>query len=96
MKQIRDKVGGLDVHRDGVVACTRIKMPNGEVEVEKQRFSTTQEGLAELTAFLVDAGVTTVAMEATGIYWRAPVRHEAPSNREEVEGLLLRAVAAAR
>jgi transposase len=26
--------------------------------------------LAELTAFLMDAGVNTVAMEATGIYWR--------------------------
>ena len=70
MKQIRDKVGGLDVHRDGVVACSRIQMPDGSVEVQKQRFSTTQAGLAELTAFLVDAGVTTVAMEATGIYWR--------------------------
>lgn len=72
MKQIRDKVGGLDVHRDGVVACTRIQMPDGSVEVQKQRFSTTQQGLAELTGFLIDAGVLTVAMEATGIYWRAP------------------------
>lgn len=70
MKQIRDKVGGLDVHRDSVVACTRIQMPTGEVQVEKQRFATTQTGLARLTAFLLDAGVTTVAMEATGIYWR--------------------------
>ncbi|MDA8039639.1 MAG: hypothetical protein M0Z69_10870 [Actinomycetota bacterium] len=96
MKQIRDKVGGLDVHRDGVVACSRIQMPDGTVEIEKRRFSTTQQSLAELTAFLVDAGVTTVAMEATGIYWRPVVRHEAPGNREEVQGLLLRAVAAAR
>jgi len=70
MKQIRDRVGGLDVHRDGVVACARIQMPDGSVEVQKARFATTQAGLAELTAFLVDATVTTVAMEATGIYWR--------------------------
>ncbi|MGH9109121.1 MAG: IS110 family transposase, partial [Acidimicrobiales bacterium] len=70
MKQIRDRVGGLDVHRDSVVACARIQQPTGEVDVEKQRFATTQEGLAELTTFLIDAGVTTVAMEATGIYWR--------------------------
>lgn len=41
MKQIRDRVGDLDVHRDTGVACTRIKMPDGSVEVEKQRFSTT-------------------------------------------------------
>jgi transposase len=71
MKQIRDKVGGLDVHRDNVVACTRVTMPDEDIEVAKQRFPTTQAGLAELTAFLMDAGVRTVAMEATGIYWRA-------------------------
>jgi transposase len=67
---MRDKVGGLDVHRDNVVACTRVAMPAGPVEVAKKRFPTTQQGLAELTAFLMEAGVTTVAMEATGIYWR--------------------------
>jgi transposase len=70
MKQIRDKVGGLDVHRDNVVACTRMKMPTGEVEVTKERFLTTQQGLAALTGFLIEAGVTTVAMEATGVYWK--------------------------
>ncbi len=70
MKQIRDKVGGLDVHRDSVVACSRIQLPDGPVEVRKERFTTTQAGLAALAAFLMDAGVTTVAMEATGIYWR--------------------------
>src|ERR1035438_4725719 len=70
MKQIRDKVGGLDVHRDNVVACTRVAMPDGSVEGAKERSSTTQSGLAELTAFLMDAGVGTVAMEATGVYWR--------------------------
>jgi transposase len=70
MKQIRDRVGGLDVHRDVVVACTRVQAPTGQVLVAKERFTTTQAGLADLTAFLVDAGVSTVAMEATGIYWR--------------------------
>ena len=39
MKQIRDKVGGLDVHRDGVVACTRVTMADGKVEVAKGRFN---------------------------------------------------------
>ncbi len=27
MKRIRDRVGGLDVHRDTVVACTRVSIP---------------------------------------------------------------------
>jgi hypothetical protein len=95
MKQIRDKVGGLDVHRDSVVVCTRVTMPTGEIEVAKARFPITQVGLAELTTFLVEAGLRTVAMEATGIYWRPVVRHEALFDREGMKGLLLRAVAAA-
>ncbi len=70
MKQIRNRVGGLDVHRDTVVAASRVVMPDGEVEVAKQSFSTTRKGLGELAAFLTDAGVSTVAMEATGVYWK--------------------------
>ena len=34
-------------------------------------------------------------MEATGVYWKPVVRHEALFDREEMKGLLLRAVAAA-
>ena len=30
------------------------------------------EGLGELAAFLTDHAVQTVAMEATGVYWKAP------------------------
>ena len=45
-------------------------MPTGEVEVAKERFPTTQAGLAALAGFLIEAGAKTVAMEATGIYWR--------------------------
>ncbi len=69
MKQIRDKVAGLDIHRDSVVACCRIEGPTG-IELTKKTFTTTQAGLCELSSFLVDAGVTTVAMEATGVYWK--------------------------
>ena len=72
MKRIRDRVAGLDVHRDTVVACCRVVDPDGEVEVTKQSFATTRKGLGELAVFLSDAAVTTVAMEATGVYWRSP------------------------
>ncbi|MDG6908152.1 MAG: transposase, partial [Nitrososphaerota archaeon] len=70
MRQIRDRVAGLDVHRDTVVASIRIAMSDGSLEVSKERFSTTRKGLSELAAFLLDGDVTTVAMEATGVYWR--------------------------
>ena len=72
MKRIRDRVAGLDVHRDTVVACCRVVGPDGEVGVTKQSFPTTQKGLGELAVFLSEAAITTVAMESTGVYWRAP------------------------
>jgi transposase len=71
MKRISDRVAGLDVHRDTVVACCRVVEAGGEVEVTKQSFATTRKGLGELAAFLCDAAVTTVAMEATGVYWKS-------------------------
>lgn len=71
MKRIRDRVAGLDVHRDTVVACCRVAGPGDEVEVTKQSFSTTQRGLTELAGFLGDARIETVAMEATGVYWKS-------------------------
>ena len=70
MRRIRDKVAGLDVHWDTVVACCRVVDPDGEVEVSKQSFATTRRGLGELAVFLCDAAVETVAMEATGVYWK--------------------------
>ncbi len=72
MKRIRDRVAGLDVHRDTVVACCRVVDPDGEVEVTKQSFATTRKGLGELAVFLSGAAVSTVAMEATGVYWKSP------------------------
>jgi len=75
MKRIRDKVAGLDVHRDTVVACTRIVEPDRSVTNDKSSFATTATGLATLARWLTERGVDTVAMEATGIYWR-PVYYE--------------------
>jgi transposase len=70
MRRIRSRVAGLDVHRDTVVACCQVAHPNQSVEVTKQSFSTTTKGLGELATWLRDAGVETVALEATGVYWK--------------------------
>jgi transposase len=69
MRRIRDRVGGLDVHRDSVTACARLVV-HGEVVEELERFPTTVAGVAKLGMWLLDRGVTTVAMEATGVYWK--------------------------
>jgi hypothetical protein len=72
VNQQADRAADLDVHRDNVVAATRINEPSGEVSVTKKRFPTTRRGLGELAAFLTKAAVIRVAMEATGVYWKAP------------------------
>ena len=38
--------------------------------ITKGSFSAAASGLAELARWLADSGVTTVAMEATGVYWK--------------------------
>lgn len=69
MDRIRDRVAGLDVHRDSVVACLRLAI-GGDVETVKRSFSTMATGVAELAAWLGDHDVGTVVMEATGVYWK--------------------------
>ena len=69
MQRIRDRVAGLDVHRDRVVACIRAA-DGARVKTVKRSFSTTTAGTAELAAWLADHEVATAAMEATGVYWK--------------------------
>jgi transposase len=66
-----DRCAGLDVHRDNVVATTRVPgQGRRRFELQTQTFKTTLPGLAELAAWLAAAGVTLVGMESTGVYWR--------------------------
>ena len=60
----------LGVHRDTVVACSRVRERDGTVTFTKETFSTTRRGLESLAQFLIDAGASTVVMEATGVYWK--------------------------
>lgn len=73
MEVLFPKCAGLDVHRDTVVACTRV-VSDGKVSQEVRTFETTTSQLMALSEWLTERGVTHVAMEATGIYWR-PVWH---------------------
>ena len=73
MKTLHRRCAGLDVHSDTVVACVRLtgrSKPRHEV----RRFSTATHDLPELADWLAAQGVTHIAMEATGIYWK-PVWH---------------------
>jgi transposase len=61
--------GGLDVHKDTVVANVRLASGT-KVAREVRTFETTTSGLLNLLAWLTEMGCTHVAMEATGVYWK--------------------------
>ena len=69
MEVMHERVAGLDVHKETVVACVRI-VAGGKVLRECRTFETTTAGLEALLSWLTQSGCTHVAMEATGVYWK--------------------------
>jgi transposase len=61
---------GLDVHKETVVACTRRLGAKGKVRQQTRTFGTMTGQLLELADWLGEQGVTHVAMESTGVYWK--------------------------
>ena len=68
MDILYERVAGLDVHKDTVVACVRI-LAEGNTRRECRTFATTTDQLMELRTWLEECRCTQVAMEATGVYW---------------------------
>jgi transposase len=62
---------GLDVHKKSVQACVLRSEPGGKVGQEQRGFATTTESLLALLDWLTARGCTHVAMELTGVYWKA-------------------------
>jgi transposase len=60
----------LDVHKKLIVACVIAPGPNGRPRKEVRRFGAMTEEILQLGDWLAAQGVTHVAMEATGVYWR--------------------------
>jgi transposase len=73
MELLHPHCAGLDLHKETVVACIR-HMVDGTVTTEVKSFQTTTQQLMELSDWLSSQGVTHIAMEATGVYWK-PVWH---------------------
>jgi Transposase len=70
-----ERCAGFDVHRDSVVATVRVPAKRRrQREQHTRRFGATIAQLESLSEWLAGFGVTLVAMEATGVYWR-PVFH---------------------
>jgi transposase len=73
MELLHPRCAGLDFHKDSVVACARVVTATG-IEHHVETFATTTAALLQLADWLAGYGITHVAMEATGVYWR-PVWH---------------------
>jgi transposase len=60
---------GLDVHKARLTACVRL-LERGRVVELVESFGTTTPDLLALRDWLGSLGVTHVAMESTGVYWK--------------------------
>jgi transposase len=61
---------GLDVHQKTVVACTLVGSAGADPKIEKRTFGTSTSQLLTLADWLRQQGITHVAMESTGTYWK--------------------------
>ena len=69
MDALHPRCGGLDVHRSSISACILL-WEAGRVQKHERRFGATTQELRELAEWLRQFGVTQIAMESSGVYWK--------------------------
>lgn len=65
-EQVIEKGCGIDVHKDEITVSVQGK----GVRKETRRFKTFTESLQKLKEWLKKIGITHIAMESTGVYWK--------------------------
>jgi transposase len=61
---------GLDVHKASIAVCVRRVTSGGKVQKVVQTFGTMTRDLTAMANWLAREGVTQVAMESTGVFWK--------------------------
>jgi transposase len=61
---------GIDVHKNSVTVCVLAPAGQPEIAVKKRKFRTFTRELKQLRGWLKNCGVSEIAMESTGQYWR--------------------------
>ena len=92
---VLERCAGIDVGKKWIAVCVLTGPANGEAQVERRKYQTTNQSLEQMCAWLVECGCTHVAMESTGEYWRPiyNVLEEATdieiilANSQQVKGL---------
>ena len=70
MQIVHTHCAGLDVHKKTVVVCCRIVSPDGTATTHVRTFSTMTAGVLALVDWLLSLGITHVALESTGEFWK--------------------------
>ena len=70
MEVVYPRCCGIDVHKRTVTACRVLPGPDGRPVPEVRTFETMTPDLLALSDWLAAGGVTHVAMESTGVYWK--------------------------
>lgn len=67
---LHERCCGLDIHKRSITACLLTPGADGQPTKEIRTFGTMTADLLALGDWLAAAGVTHVAMESTGVYWK--------------------------
>jgi len=70
MEVIHTRCAGLDVHEAFVIVSRRILDDRGQLTKEIRQYATMTKDLLALGDWLAEAGVTHVAMESSGVFWK--------------------------
>jgi transposase len=69
MDGLHARCGGLDVPKSSISACILLREA-GRVQKHQRRFGAMTQDLRELAEWLRQFGVTQIAMESSGVYWK--------------------------
>jgi len=61
---------GIDIHKKSITVCVLIRESGRKEQKQIREFGTTTSAILSCGDWLRDLGVTHVAMESTGVYWR--------------------------
>ena len=67
---INERCAGIDIHKDVVTVCALIGALDRKPQEEIREYSTATQDLLALSEWLGERGITDIAMESTGIYWK--------------------------
>jgi transposase len=70
MDVVHPRCCGLDIHKKLIVACAIVPDSSDRAHKQVRSFGTMSDDLQQLSEWLAEQGVTHVAMESTGSYWK--------------------------